>query len=519
MTQNKRIFWNIVATYGRSLYSLVIALCCCGWSYRILGEVDFGLMGLIAGLPQFFEFFNGLISSSLTRYFAFSVGQNEKSGGADLEEVRKWFNVALSVHTIIPTTLMVLGIPVGIWVVKCFLNIPPDRVDDCLLCFYFSCVTSYLGMISIPFTAMYTAKQYIVELTFYSFFTSTLRVGYLYYMLTHPGKWLVWLVGIMCLTTVLTNSIILGRAWFLFPECKVNPKYLFDFSRMRQIVGFMFWKFFGNLGALVRGQGVNILVNKLFGPTYNAAVGVASQIASYSNMLAASMDGAFAPAITNLAGQGEHEKMMEMTYRMCRLGAFFLFLFAIPVSLEVDNLLLFWLKTPPMYAADLALFVLGMFAVEEVTKGVGIAVCAVGRIAKYHVVLGLINVFSVVVAWMLAGVFDLGFLSIYIALLGVRVIAVCLGVVIAHQDIGFGIRRWLVQVVIPMSLLLAVSYGVGWAMRCFVGDGNRLVEFVSVCSVTEVVFLVSSWYGILTTAERDVVVGKIRKLKSRFNRR
>ena len=44
MTANRRIFLNIVATYGRSLYALVIGLFCGRWTLRTLGEADFGLM-------------------------------------------------------------------------------------------------------------------------------------------------------------------------------------------------------------------------------------------------------------------------------------------------------------------------------------------------------------------------------------------------------------------------------------------------------------------------------------------
>ena len=44
MTQNRRIALNIVATYGRSLYALVIGLCCGRWTRSALGEVDCGLM-------------------------------------------------------------------------------------------------------------------------------------------------------------------------------------------------------------------------------------------------------------------------------------------------------------------------------------------------------------------------------------------------------------------------------------------------------------------------------------------
>ena len=44
MTQNRRIVLNIMATYGRSLYALVIALFCGWWTLRTLGAADRGLM-------------------------------------------------------------------------------------------------------------------------------------------------------------------------------------------------------------------------------------------------------------------------------------------------------------------------------------------------------------------------------------------------------------------------------------------------------------------------------------------
>ena len=41
---------NIIATYGRSLYALVIGLFCGRWTLMALGEVDNGLMGVVGGL-------------------------------------------------------------------------------------------------------------------------------------------------------------------------------------------------------------------------------------------------------------------------------------------------------------------------------------------------------------------------------------------------------------------------------------------------------------------------------------
>ena len=49
MSPNRRIFLNIVATYGRSLYALIIGLFCGRWTLMALGEVDYGLMGVVGG--------------------------------------------------------------------------------------------------------------------------------------------------------------------------------------------------------------------------------------------------------------------------------------------------------------------------------------------------------------------------------------------------------------------------------------------------------------------------------------
>ena len=65
MSPNRRIFLNIVATYGRSLYALVLGLFTGRWVLMALGESDYGLCGVVAGLTVFIAFFNGLLLSSI----------------------------------------------------------------------------------------------------------------------------------------------------------------------------------------------------------------------------------------------------------------------------------------------------------------------------------------------------------------------------------------------------------------------------------------------------------------------
>ena len=114
MTANKRIFLNVIATYGRSLFGLACGLFSARWVLEALGKEDFGLYGVVGALTIFISFLNMMLSGALGRYYAFSIGEAKKAAdngrAADgLENCRRWFNTALSIHTIVPVVLMLIG--------------------------------------------------------------------------------------------------------------------------------------------------------------------------------------------------------------------------------------------------------------------------------------------------------------------------------------------------------------------------------------------------------------------------
>ena len=133
MTENRRVFLNITATYARSLYALVLGLLCGRWTLMALGETDFGLNGLVGGLTVFIAFFNGVLAGANGRFYAFSVGAAKVATDKNeaLEECRRWFNTALSVHSVVPLVLIAIGYPVGVYAVEHWLTIPPERIHAC----------------------------------------------------------------------------------------------------------------------------------------------------------------------------------------------------------------------------------------------------------------------------------------------------------------------------------------------------------------------------------------------------
>ena len=50
MSPNRRIFLNVIATYGRSLYALVCGLVISRWLLSAVGKSEIGLCGVVGGM-------------------------------------------------------------------------------------------------------------------------------------------------------------------------------------------------------------------------------------------------------------------------------------------------------------------------------------------------------------------------------------------------------------------------------------------------------------------------------------
>ena len=518
MTENRRIFWNVVATYGRSLFTMGCGLFTSRWVLMTLGEVDYGLYGVIGGLTVCIGFLNGLLSNAVGRFYAFSVGQARVAGtrGEGLDVCRQWFNSALLIHCVVPLFLMAVGYPIGEHVVRVWLTIPSERVEACVWVFRIVCATSLVGMMSVPFSAMYAAKQYIAELTIYSFVTSTLNVCMLYYMVTHPGDWLARYALWSAMLSIAPTLIIAARAVRLFPELRFRWAYLWDWRRTRALVYFAGAEFFGCLGVLLRGQGVMIVVNKYFGAATNAAMTVATSLSNHCNTLNACLQGAFLPAITNACGARDYGRMLALTYRTCKIGTSLVLLFALPLALEVEEVLRLWLKRPPEHAAGLSLFMLATLVIDRLGRGSMIALNANGKVMAYQVVSGSLLILTFPAAWLFValgwGVYSIGWA--FVIFIAAHILS---AIWFARKLVRFSFRYWIGHIVLPCATLTAICGAMGLLPRLWLEASLLRVAATTLCC--EAALLPLAWVLVLSREERIFVQDKLRQMIGRLTER
>lgn len=477
------------------------------WALQALGEVDYGLNGVVGGLAIFISFFNSVLAYSIGRFYALSVGAALKKGNEieGLEECRRWFSVAVVIHTVVPALLLLIGYPIGVWVVRNFLTIPPDRITSCVWVFRFVCVSCFWGMVSVPFNAMYTAKQYIAELTVYAFVTTLCNFSFLYYMVTHPGFWLTKYAFWSCLVAVLPQLIISIRGYFIFQECRFSWRYAFDRFRFSSLFKYAGWQMLGTLASLTRGQGIAVLVNKYFGPSVNAAMTIGNTVNGQANSLSGAMQGAFMPAITNAYGSGDMILTCKLMYRACKFGALLSFIFTLPLCLEINEVLRLWLVNPPKYTSVLCVSMIVALILDKTTIGHMSVVHATGRIAKYQLLLGGSLIATLPLSWF---AFYLGWGVYALCVIFVVASAVCAWgrVFFARAYIGVPISEWVRKVLIPLILITVVTVSIGFLPSLILQPGFQRVCFTTL--LCEIVLFLCAWNFVLDCTERDFVRSK-----------
>lgn len=478
-----------------------------------LGESDYGLLGVVGGLIVFITYLNSLLSGAIGRFYAIAVGEEKINSEQGIAKCQMWFTTAVVIQTIMPTVLLFCCYPMGKWAVENFLTIPSNRIHACIWVWRFVCFSCYLSMVSMPWNAMYTAHQYIAELTLYSFVTTSLNFLFLFYMVTHPSTWLVKYAFWQCLLSALPNILIAIRAHYLFRECRLVKRHLHCWNNVQKMGAFALWNAWGGFGTVLRGQGLAILVNKYFDPRANAGVAIGTSLSSHCDTLGGSLIGAFSPAIFNAWGAKEYDKARSLAFQTCKIATLLILFFSLPLSLEVNEVLRLWLKEPPQYAAGICLFVMAMTVIDKMAVGQTFCVNANGKVAKYQIFLGTTQVLTLPAAWVLIKL-GLGVYSIGWAMVGTMSICALGRVWLAHSLVKMNAWYWFHKVLLPLAILIAGCISIGLLPRLLLPQ-----SFFRVCATTtlvEFVLLPFAWLFVLNTTERNFIRSRLASMLNRL---
>lgn len=124
MTRPGNIARNTLFLYIRMFITLCVTLFTSRIVIGALGETDYGIYNVVAGVSTSFVFFSSALSTSTQRFFNFEMERGTP------QRVRGIFSMSLVIYGTLALLVLAAGLSLGEWLVSDKLVMPPDRRSD-----------------------------------------------------------------------------------------------------------------------------------------------------------------------------------------------------------------------------------------------------------------------------------------------------------------------------------------------------------------------------------------------------
>ncbi|WP_445384807.1 MATE family efflux transporter [Robiginitalea sp. IMCC44478] len=497
-SNNTRIARNSLMMYFRMLFSMFVGLFTSRIVLNVLGVEDYGIYNVVGGIVALFAFLNASMSTATQRYLSYEMGKKNRN------KLRETFNVALIIHVGIGLLIVLFGEIGGLYLLNEELNIPVERMQAAIWVFHISIITTFLGIIRVPFSASIIANEKMDIYAYMSIVEVSLKL-LLVYILTVIAfdKLILFALLGLGLTIIINTSYIL--------YCRINfretaPLFITDKNLFRELLSFSGWSLFGNLAAVSANQGVNILINMFYGPAINAARGIAYQVNGAIRIFVSNFQVAVNPQIIKTYAANELTQMHKLVLVSSRISFFLLFIIALPILLETEYILYLWLDLVPEYTVLFTSLIIINALVDSLSGPLMISAQATGKIKVYQIIVGGVLLLNLPISYLFL---NAGFSPevTFIINIALTVLALYLRLRLMVDLIKLKVSKFMKSVILPIIITTPLAYIIPVGIKSFLDPGFLRFLLVSMSSVLSV-FILVFFFG-LTENERSFLRNKI----------
>ena len=182
-------------------------------------------------------------------------------------------------------------------------------------------------------------------------------------------------------------------------DARLNLGIGVDKKLLKNMFGFAGWNFIGAASSVLRDQGGNVVINLFFGPSVNAAKGIAMQVNSAISGFVSNFMTALNPQITKSYASGNQDYMMALIFQGAKFSFYMLLLLSLPVIINTHYILGLWLKLVPEHAVLFVRLTLLFAMSESISNPLITAMLATGRIRNYQIMVGGLQMLNLPISY------------------------------------------------------------------------------------------------------------------------
>jgi len=496
----KKIAKNTLMLYFRQILILLVSLYTVRVVLNVLGAEDYGINNVVAGFVTMFNFLSSAMASASQRYFSYDLGTGDK------DHLARTFSITFIIYFLLSFFVVLIAETLGLWFVVNKLVIPAERKFAAIIIYQFSIISFLSTLITTPYKADIIAHERMDAYAYISIIEAILKLVVVFVL-----KWIVFdkliVYGLLQCIVVITNTLLYRiYAKRRFPECKFH--WLWDSDMLKEMISYSGWNLFGSLSSVMKNQGLNIILNLFFGPVVNAARGVAFQVNNAVETFSQNFSTAMRPQIIKNYASGNIDKAQGLVYTGCKICYFLMFIFSLPLCLEMNYVLNLWLKNSPDFTVVFTQLVLINALLDVINFPVMTLAQATGKIKLYQGVVGGILLLNLPISYVFLK-FGCSAVYPFIITIACTVISSIVRLFIVKRLVEFSICKFLLKTYVPCAFVSLVSFIVPFIEVWYMEPG--FLRFAVVVCSSVFISLITMWFIGINKEEKSLVMNVINK--------
>lgn len=504
-TNNKRILKNTIFLYFRMFLVMAISLFTSRVILKNLGVEDFGIYNVVGGVVAMMAVVNSSMGVATQRYITFSLGKR------DFEQLKQVFNTSILIYLLLSFLLIGLAETIGLWWVNNKLIIPEARMEAANWVYQYAILSCCLTLFVNPFNATIIAYEKMDYYAYLSIVEVTLKLIVAYVISMIPYDKLNT-YGFLMLTM---QFIVLGMYFVYcrkhFSECRF--KYYRNNTLFKELLSYSGWNLLAALSMVAKGQGLNIMLNAFFGPTVNAARGIAYQINAVIGQFFTNFYTAVKPQVTKYYAQDKHDEMFKLIFTSARMSFFLILFISLPIMVETPMVIRLWLNTDINYVVIFTRLIILISAIDAMATPLMTLMHATGKIRLYQLVISIATILILPFSYICLKYFNCNPTSAFVVSLCTSIFCMFARLWLVNRQVDFPIKKYITSVYARCMLVAILSAIV--PVMLYLQLQESIQRMIIICAVC----VISSASAIMTIgmnkSERGIVYNLISKIIKR----
>lgn len=503
----RRIAKNTFYLYGRMLFGMLVSLYTSRIILNALGVEDYGIYNVVGGFVAMFSLISGALSSAIGRFITFELGTG------NIEKLKNVVATSLLIQSVIGLLVIIIAESVGVWFVNHQMVIPPDRVYAANWVFQASVFTFVVNLLSCPYSAMIIAHEKMNVFACLGILQVLLNLSvvlFIQYATFMCDRLIVYSLLLMAVTTLMQIAY-----WQYSKRNFVEGRVKLRFHKdcWREMSGFAGWNAIGCTAAILKDQGVNVLLNLFFGPVVNAARGIAMSVNTAVGSFAGNFMTAVNPQIIKSFAADDRRYVFSLVERGSRFGYYIMMFLAMPIIFETSFILTLWLKQYPDFTIIFVRLVMIYSLLEILSNTLITLQVATGRIRNYQIAVGGLLLMNFPLSWLALKLGATPYAVFYVAIC-VGVGCLMLRLWFLRRMVGLSMKHYLRRVIGNVMLTNLCAVVLPLIIYFVLPQGGvRLTIIVVVSSIS---CILSTLYVGCDKGERNFIIGKFLGIKAKF---